>query len=40
MIYTPSESYNNMQLADEVSLEIYFWKLGENKFQKNNSEIF
>ena len=31
---------NNMQLADDVSFEIYFGKIGKIKFQKNNSRIF
>ena len=27
-------------MADEVIYEIYFGKIGENKFPKNHSEIF
>ena len=29
-----------MNLADDVSFEIYFGKIGENKFQKNHSGIY
>ena len=40
MIHTSNESWNNMWLTDEVIFEIYFGKIGEINFLKNNSEIF
>ena len=33
-IYTSNECKNNIRLADEVSFQIYFEKIGEIKFQK------
>ena len=32
--------WSNMQLADDVSFEIYFEKIGEIKLPKNHSGIF
>ena len=40
MFYTTNESQKNMQLADEVSFEIFFGKIGEIRFPKNHSGIF
>ena len=39
-ICTSNESKNSMELAVEVSFEIYFGKIREIMFQKYHSEIF
>ena len=40
MIYTSNENQNDMQLADEVSFEIYFGKIRKIKFPNIILELF